>query len=280
MTEYWQEKLITWGTFFGIILGTLIVGWIVNRLFKRYIQRSTTIMNNDPTSYLFLRHSLRGLIFVLGFSLAAYSLPSLRGLAGSLVAGAGIFAIAIGFASQQALANIVGGLFIVIFKPYRVNDRLRLRNTLVGVVEDITLRHTVIRDFENRRILIPNSVISEEVIINSDFGDDKICKWLELTLVHDSDIDLAKALMVEEALKHPLHLDTRTPEDKEAGKPEIMVRLIQLDERGARLRAYVWAKDSADAFAMSCDLLETIKKRFDEAGIRLTFLPDVFQNNN
>jgi small-conductance mechanosensitive channel len=280
MTEFWQEKLITWGTFFGIIFGTLVVGWIVNRLFKRYIQRSTTIMNNDPTSYLFLRHSLRGLIFVLGFSLAAYSLPSLRGLAGSLVAGAGIFAIAIGFASQQALANIVGGLFIVIFKPYRVNDRLRLRNTLVGVVEDITLRHTVIRDFENRRILIPNSVISEEVIINADFGDDKICKWLELTVVHDSDIDLAKALMEEEALKHPLHLDTRTPEDIEAGKPEIMVRLIQLDERGARLRAYVWAKDSADAFAMSCDLLETIKKRFDEAGIRLTFLPDMFQNNN
>jgi len=280
MTEYWQEKLITWGTFLGIILGTLIVGWIVNRLFKRYIQRSTTIMNNDPTSYLFLRHSLRGVIFVLGFSLAAYSLPSLRGLAGSLVAGAGIFAIAIGFASQQALANIVGGLFIVIFKPYRVNDRLRLRNTLVGVVEDITLRHTVIRDFENRRILIPNSVISEEVIINSDFGDDKICKWLELTLVHDSDIDLAKALMVEEALKHPLHLDARTPEDVAAGKPEIMVRLIQLDERGARLRAYVWAKNSADAFAMSCDLFETIKKRFDEAGIRLTFLPDLFLNNN
>lgn len=280
MTEYWQEKLITWGTFLGIILGTLIVGWIVNRLFKRYIQRSTTIMNNDPTSYLFLRHSLRGVIFVLGFSLAAYSMPSLRGLAGSLVAGAGIFAIAIGFASQQALANIVGGLFIVIFKPYRVNDRLRLRNTLVGVVEDITLRHTVIRDFENRRILIPNSVISEEVIINSDFGDDKICKWLELTLVHDSDIDLAKALMVEEALKHPLHLDARTPEDVAAGKPEIMVRLIQLDERGARLRAYVWAKNSADAFAMSCDLFETIKKRFDEAGIRLTFLPDLFLNNN
>ncbi len=277
MTEFWQNKLITWGTFFGIIIGTLIVGWIVNRLFKRYINRSATIMNNDPTSYLFLRHSLRGLIYVLGFSLAAYSLPSLRGLAGSLVAGAGIFAVAIGFASQQALANIVSGLFIVIFKPYRVNDRLRLRNTLVGMVEDITLRHTVIRDFENRRILIPNSVISEEVIINSDFADDKICKWLELTLIHDSDVDLAKAIMAEEAAAHPLHLDARTPEDIEAGKPEIMVRVIELNERGIRLRAYVWAKDTADAFAMSCDLLETIKKRFDEAGIRLTFLPDMFQ---
>lgn len=265
------------GIFIGIVLLTILVAWIIDALFKRFIVRSTRVMKNDPTSYLFLRHAIRAIIYVLGLSLAIYSLPSLRGLANSLVAGAGILAVAVGFASQHALSNIISGLFIVVFKPYRVNDRLRVRETLNGVVEDITLRHTVIRDFENRRIIIPNSVISDEVIINSDFGDDYICKWLELTITHQSDIAMAKSIMAEEAMQHPLQIDARKAEDIAEGKPEVMVRVVAMDERGTRLRAYVWAKDTADAFAMSCDLLETIKKRFDEAGIHLTFFPEVFR---
>lgn len=272
----WPENIERIGIFIGIILATIIIAWIIDSLFKRFITRSTRVMKNDPTSYLFLRHAIRALIYILGLSLAIYSLPSLRGVANSLVAGAGILAVAVGFASQHALSNIISGLFIVIFKPYRVNDRLRVRDHLNGVVEDITLRHTVIRDFENRRIIIPNSVISDEVIINSDFGDDHICKWLELTITHQSDIAVAKVIMAEEAVKHPLQLDARTPEDIAEGKPEVMVRVVAMDERGVRLRAYVWAKDTADAFAMSCDLFETIKERFDAAGVRLTFLPDIF----
>lgn len=279
MEAFWKDQLFPGLIFVGIILATIIAAWIVNGLFKRYIKRSTAVMRNDPTNYLFLRHSLRALIFVLGFSLAFYSLPGMRGLANSLIAGAGILAVAMGFAAQHALSNVMSGIFIVIFKPYRVNDRLRIRNTLTGMVEDITLRHTIIRDFENRRILIPNSVISEEVIINSDFGDDRICNWFELTIVHESSIQLAKEIMAEEAMKHPLHMDARTPEAIESGEPVVRVRVIALNERGIKLRAYIWAKDTADAFVISCDLNETIKARFDEAGIKLTFLPDLFQDN-
>jgi len=71
-----------------------------------------------------------------------------------MLAGAGILAVAVGFASQAALSNIISGVFVVIFKPFRVGDRLKI-NELTGVVEDITLRHTVIRDLENKRIIIP-----------------------------------------------------------------------------------------------------------------------------
>jgi len=102
-------------------------------------------------------------------------MPNLRALASSFLAGAGILAVAVGFASQHALGNIISGVFIVIFKPFRVTDRVKLRE-LTGVVEDITLRHTIIRDFENKRIIIPNFLISEEIIVNSNFEDDRICK--------------------------------------------------------------------------------------------------------
>ena len=102
----------------GIVAGTILVAFIVNRLFRRFIRRNSLLIRNDPTNYVFLRHALTGIIYVVGFSWAVYSLPSLRAVANSLLAGAGILAVAVGFASQHALSNIISGIFIVIFKPF------------------------------------------------------------------------------------------------------------------------------------------------------------------
>lgn len=227
-------------------------------------------MQNDPTNYLFLRHAVTTLIYIVGCSIAIYSMPSLRTLASSLLAGAGILAVAIGFASQHALSNIISGVFIVIFKPFRVNDRIKLRE-MVGIIEDITLRHTVIRDFDNRRIIVPNTLISEEIIVNSDFGDDKICKRIEIGISYDSDVKKAKKIFQEEILKHPFHIDARTEQQKEEGADIAVVKVISLGDSSVNIRGWAWARNSEEAFEMECDLIESVKLRFDEEGIEIPF---------
>lgn len=256
------------GLFISIIVGTVITASVLNRIFRRILNKSSAAIQNDPTNYQFLRHALVALVYVIGFSWAIYMMPNMRAIASSLLAGAGILAVAVGFASQHALSNIVSGIFIVIFKPFRVNDRLRIQ-TMSGIVEDITLRHTVIRDFENRRILIPNSVISNEVLVNADFGDEKICKWIDLHLAPDSNIDRARAIIQEDAINHPYFLDNRTPEEITEGDPPVQVRIVGFGELGMHIRAWVWTYDNSKAFAMGCDLLESIKRRFDQEGIAL-----------
>lgn len=270
MKEKILENLEYIAIFLSIMLVTIVVAYLVNRFFIRMIRKSTEEMKNDPTNYQFLRHAIVAIIYIVGFSLAIFMMPSLRALASSLLAGAGIIAVAIGFASQHALGNIVSGVFIVIFKPFRINARLKIRD-LSGIVEDITLRHTVIRDYENRRIVIPNSIISDEIIINSDFAGGKICKWVEIGISYDSDIDKAKAIIKAEILAHPLLLDHRTPTQIEAGDELAPVRVIQLGESSINLKGWAWAKDSPDGFVMLCDLLESIKKRFDKEGIEIPF---------
>ena len=265
-----NKEFIQIGLFVGIIIATIIAASLVNRFFVRLIRRSTEEMKSDPTNYQFLRHVSSGLVYMVGFSIAIYTMPALRALASSLLAGAGILAVAVGFASQHALGNIISGVFIVIFKPFRVNDRLRLRE-FNGIVEDITLRHTVIRDFENKRIIIPNMLISNEIIVNSDFVEDKICKWIDVGISYDSDIDLAKRIIGEEVIRHPLRVDPRTKMQIEAGEPEVLVRVVLLGEYSVNLRAWAWARNSPDGFVLSCDLMESIKKRFDQEGIEIPF---------
>ncbi|MBD3615973.1 MAG: mechanosensitive ion channel family protein [Gracilimonas sp.] len=255
-----------------IFLMTIIVASLTSRVFNALIQRNKEAEDHgDVTSLIFFKRSVVVLTYIAGLSFAMYMIPPLRIIGGSLLAGAGLLAVAVGFASQAALSNVIGGLFIVLFKPYKISDRIQVRTDLSGVVEDINLRHTVIRNFENKRIIIPNSVISNEVLVNSNYEDNKICKWIDMGISYDSDVDKAKAIMKEEVLKHPLFIDNRTEEEKEAGEEIVPVRVIMMGESSVNLRAWSWAEDPPSAFLMGCDLLESIKKRFDAEGIEIPF---------
>ena len=175
------------------------------------------------------------------------------------------------FASQAAFANIIGGVFIVIYKPFRVGDMVDLGPDRVGIVEDINLRHTVIRDFQFRRIIIPNATISNETILNSNYGDDRIRKHIHFGISYDSDIDRALSIIAEEAEKHPLSIDGRTPEEKVAGDPVVRVRVIGFGDSSVNLRAWVWTEDPGDAYELSWSLNKIVKQRFDREGIEIPF---------
>ena len=254
-----------------ILAGTALLAKVVNRIYKKFLQRNSARNDEHLTTYKFLEHVIYTGIYLAGISFAISFVPFLKPVAQSLLAGAGIIAIAVGFAAQQSLGNIVSGVFIVISKPYQINDRISMSDGQRGFVEDISLRHTVIRNFENQRIIIPNSIISNQVLINSNYADSKVCKLLTIGISYESDIDLAKKIIREEAEGHPLVFDNRTPEEKMEGKPIVMVRVILLNESSVDLRAWVWASTASDGFVLECDVLESVKKRFDREGIVIPF---------
>lgn len=250
---------------------TVVLKIIFVKSFNRFITKKASDLHNDPTNYKFLKHTISALIYIVGFSIAIYMIPSLRTIAGSMLAGAGILAVAIGFASQQAFSNIISGVFIILFKPFRVNDRIQVQNTTIGVVEDITLRHTVIRNFENRRVVIPNSVISQESLINANLVDDKICRIIDFGVAYKTNLKDAKRIIAEEAMAHPNFIDNRTDEQKQKNEPPVTVRVTAWLDSAIQIRLWVWAKDSPSAFIMGCDLHESIKERFDQEGVEIPF---------
>lgn len=269
-----KEFLVKWGhdtaVFLAIILVTVLIVYLFNRISKRYVNGSSRILNSDPVKYVFLRRSISTVIYLVGISVAIYNIPGLRILAKSLLAGAGVMAVAIGFAAQQAFSNIISGIFIVIFKPFRIGDRVSI-DLNSGHIEDITLRHTIIKDLQNKRVVIPNSIISEQVITNYDISDQRVCQWIDLSISYDSDIARAKQLIHNNILKHPLRIDGRSVQQIEEGVPEIPVRVIRLNESSVDIRGWAWAETAAKGFEMACDLYETIKEDFDKNGIEIPF---------
>ncbi len=257
----------------ALIIGlvAVILSRILQKLMKVYFERSSLVLKVDPTRYKFLRNAVSFVIFMLAVTLIFYTIPGLRTIGITLFAGAGIFAAIIGFASQEAFSNIVSGIFIVIFKPFRVGDNIRIGDLHQGTVEDITLRHTIINNFENRRIIIPNTVISGQTIINSTIEDEKVCTFIELGISYDSDLEKAIEILRDETEKHPNCIDNRNQEDKEKGIPKVVVRVLGYGDSAINLRAYAWSANSGEGFVMKCDIFESLKKRFNAQGIEIPY---------
>ena len=262
----------------AIIVGAFIFSRILSEVVKRYIRRSAKVLNVDPTNYSFIQHAISMLIFFGAVFFVFRSIPQLRDIGTTFFAGAGILAAIIGFASQEAFSNIISGVFIVIYKPFSVGDHIKLvSNGQAGTVEDITLRHTVIKGAENRRIVVPNSVISREQIINSSIVDPHIQVHVEVLINYESKHQRAIEIMREEAVRHPLFIDGRSVTDKMNGKEVVDVKVIALEQKGVRLRAFVWVNSDNDSFNLKFDLFKTLKERFDAEGIEIAHDDNVLE---
>ncbi len=268
INKYWEQVIFI----VSVIIVTFIVSRILRFLVGRFFRAAARKLKVDPTRYNFFKNAVDFILFFVALVVIFRSIPALHTVGTTLLTGAGVLAAIVGFASQAAFSNIISGFFLVIFKPFSVGDRVRIGQLYTGDVEDINLRHTTIKDFENRRVIIPNSVISNETIINSTITDEKTCMFVEVAISLSSNIDLAIKIIQEEAGRHRYYIDNRTDTEKARGEQSVMVRVMTFLDSGIHLRASVWAKDPTDGFDLKCDLNKSIKERFDAAGITMANL--------
>lgn len=252
-------------TLFTVLAITLSNFWFRHKIDEKFENKE------DPTNFKFSRRIVLFFIGFIGLILASLAFPTLKGVAQTALGGAGILALITGFAAQEALSNVTSGIFIIAFKPFKRGDRVKVSDTMVGTVTDITLRHTIIRNFENKMIVIPNAIINKEKIINYDLGEHKLCELIDIGISYDSDIDLAKRIMKEECENHPFILDNRSPLEKKEGVPIVRTSLTELNDYSINIRAWAWSLNYTDSFNLKCDVLESIKKRFDKEGIEIPF---------
>ncbi len=259
-----------------VVLVTFLLVLFFNSYFKKKIKKLSKIKSLEvrkvkQTRLRFLNVFLITLIYIFAIIRLLFFIPGFEAFSISLLAGAGIAAIVIGFAAQKTLANIVSGISIAIYSPFRIGDRLKILEE-VGDVEDLTLRHTVIKTWDNRRIIIPNALIAEKEIVNYSIHDEKLLWSVNIGVSYDTDTDEAKKIIIAEAKKHP---DVIVPEiKKEDGSlddTEPIVRITEFGDFAVNLRLYFWVSKPGKAWVTGFDILENVKKEFDKRGIEIPF---------
>lgn len=247
-----------------------IVTALVKYFFKRSMERQGKIVV-DKTTMGFVRQIVVAVVYIIGVAAFLSLIPGMEKVSSSILASAGIGAMAVGLASQEALSNIVGGLFIIFSKPFKVGDYIMVDSTVTGTVMEISLRHTVIRNSENRMILVPNKTMNTSTVVNSSYGDPATCTSIAIGVSYDTNLDHAIASMRDEIMRHPLLIDRRSDAERAAGAPQVVVRVTALGDSAITLCASAWSATTGNAYAMKCDLLKSIKERFDREGIEIPY---------
>ncbi|HNU38704.1 MAG TPA: mechanosensitive ion channel family protein [Methanothrix sp.] len=258
------EILTTGISILIILIATIIIARMADRLLKKHIphifEASKMDKEFDQTSHALTRRLIVAAIYIIGILMIVLQIPALNRVAVAMLAGAGVAGIAIGFAAQDSLSNIISGILLAVFKPIRIGDYVDFKGEY-GHIEDLTLRHTIICTWDLRRIIVPNSQISGDYIVNWSIGSPEAIWPVDFGIAYTSDIDKARNIIIEETKRHP-----QVMKDE-----EINVRLTELGDFAVNLRLTFHVASRGDAFDTGCDIREAVKKRFDAEGIEIPY---------
>ncbi|MGP8330824.1 MAG: mechanosensitive ion channel family protein [Methanosarcinaceae archaeon] len=258
---------------FLVVIATIVVARTVDKLLKTRLKLLSDKFDIDETVYGLVRRIAVAFVYLAGIIIIVSSIPFLENISFAIFAGAGFAGLVIGMAAQSSLSNIIAGVALALFRPFRIGDIVTIHDEY-GEISDITLGHTVVTTWDNRRLIIPNHIISDEAIINWSISDPTTLWPLDIGIGYDADIDHARRIMIEEAKKHEniLHLnDIRKYHPEIVGGKEIKVIVTELGDFAVNLRLTFWVANRSLAFITGCELIESIKKRFDAEGIEIPY---------
>lgn len=233
-------------------IGRIVIRWI-RKLVRKSMQRSSADKGVEQFVDSLLKFSLYFLLlFMIGtkFGIDASSVAA-------LIASGGV---AIGLAMQGSLSNFAGGVLILLLKPFEVGDYIiEDTNKNEGTVKEIQIFYTKLTTIDNKTIVIPNGILTNNSLTNATAKDERRLD-LKVDISYDADLKKAKAMIMDVLNNDPAVLR----------EDEIVVFVDELGESSVVLGARAWT-NSADFWQAKWRILENIKEKMDENQIEIPY---------
>ena len=248
----------------GALVGAFVFGlaaWLVGRALRRAIHRILLYDKRalmDRTTVHFLGQLAQIGVYLFAFISYAHLVPALAHLGTAWLAGASVFSVIVGLAAQNTLGNLIAGVSLVLYRPFKVGDRLQVTAPTgleTGNIESVNLGYTILKTDDNRRIVVPNSLIASQTIVNLTSEDTRVLCSVPMSLHYEADVDKARSILTALARQHPKAQSV-------CGCP-----VTQVGPAGVVLTLSAWCANANDAFELKCALLEEARKQFIQAGL-------------
>jgi small-conductance mechanosensitive channel len=245
---------------YALIFG--VIAWLVGRALRKAVRRilaRDTHAYMDRTAVNFLAQLAQIGVYLFAFISYAHIIPALSSLGTAWLASVSVISVIVGLAAQNTLGNLIAGISLLLYRPFKVGDRLQVTAPTgleTGCVESLNLGYTILKTDDNRRVVIPNSAMASQTTINLSGGDPQVLATVPITINYETDIDQARAILLELAGQHP------------SVKKVVGCPVTQWSASGLVLSLMAWCADADAAGAFKFDLLEQARKRFTAAGIR------------
>jgi len=214
----------------------------------------------DRTTVIFLQQFGIAVIWVLMLILYAHLIPVLRSLGTALLTGASIASVVIGLAAQSTLGNLVAGVAITLYRPFRLGDRLQVAaptGTETGTVETLSLGYTTLRTDDGRFVVLPNSIAASQVTINLSASQAHTPAPLAIVIRVGRETDTEAARQAALRAGRDVAGDSRV----------VGCFVTRMDAAGTALELRVGSPPAAERDALRSKLLEQLAQRFAASGL-------------
>ena len=227
-----------------------VVNFIAKRLQRRLDKKNVdkTIANVTVKASKLV---LKIMVFLLFLGYVGIETAGIGTIIGSV-------SVCIGLAVQGSLSNFAGGIVILVMRPFKLGDFIEAQGHS-GTVTDIKMFYTYLNTPDNKVVMIPNGALGNGDIINYSKEEERRVD-LVFSVDYSTDLKLAKGIIEKEIENHQLIL-------KDKG---YFVRLGEMAASSLDIKTRVWVKN-ADYWTVYFDLLENVKKKFDENNISVPF---------
>ena len=270
--QFKSINILNPGTFEGAVVYAfvlLVCAVLINRMLRMAVERALargSRVHIDRTRVKFIAQLAQMIVYLVMFFIYARLIPALSNLGNAGLASVGVLSVVAGLAAQNTLGNLISGISLLLYRPFNVGDRLQVTAPTgleTGEIESLNLGYTIIKTDDNRRVVVPNSIMASQTTVNLTRDNARAICAVPVVISLDSDLDQARAILLEIA----------------AGNPKTQkidsCPVTHLDGSGVELTLSVWCQDSLVAGALKCEFLETIKKRFSARGIRFPLVERV-----
>lgn len=251
----------------GIIILTMLLLWkLADKIYSRFFAQKKQI------HLKFTKNLIQCVIVIIGLYNLGMRFTGFQSFSKSLLTSSSLLVVVLGFAFQTSLEDFIAGILISIFKPFNIDDRITLQGmNISGYIENITIRHTIVRTFTNNRLIVPNSIMNKAVIENTHMVDPETSNFIDVLITYDSDVDLAKQIMQDVISSHPSFIDSRSFADISDKKPVVRVFVRELAPDGVALRANVRTSDVDTNFRACSEIREQLLKEFRHQGVKFAY---------
>jgi len=247
-----------WGAV-GYLILFMVLAWALSRALRAAVNASMVRKGHiDRTTISFMQQLGTALIWVIAIILYAHLIPALRSMGTALLAGASVASVVIGLAAQSTLGNLVAGIAITIYRPFRLGDVLQVAAPSgpdVGTVELISLGYTTLRSADGHMIVVPNAVAASSVTVNMTNSYSPWPLSITLRLGRDADVEEARRLATKVAAEN-------------AGEKAVLgCYLTKVDPTAITLELRLRAADAPGRDALRSTMLAALPQRFLAAKI-------------
>lgn len=244
----------------SVSLAVYIVYKIINLILEHYIEKKK--IEHEKSKLLeFIPLLRKVLLFVLITIGALIVLNHFNINISGIIVSLGIGSLAIALAAQETLANMIAGFIILIDRPFREGDRIKLLDGIIGDVYEIGIRSTKILDFDNNLLIVPNTDLVKTTVQNLSYPEATSRVVVDLEVDYSTDIQRAKQILIDLAKNHPLSLKDYEPK----------VFVVNFASSGISLRLILRTDDYRNIYQIQSDLREQILEQFRKENIEIPY---------